>query len=84
MKQPLKAKYNHDTEIFKCPNIGDSKPIGFKEIDRLFVDNSGFGASNEPALTTEQFLAKVKAGLYYAIVAEGQFQIYIGVFEEIK
>lgn len=81
--QPLVAFVDGDEGMLKCPNLGDHCPKGWKEIDRLFVDNSGFGSEGEPALTIGQFLAKVKSGLGYAVVEEGQFQIYIGVFEKI-
>lgn len=80
-REPYEAIRDRDGMVLKCPNIGSYEPSGFTEIDRLFVDKSGFGSPGEPALTPEQFLGKVKAGLYYAIVQEGQFQLYIGVFE---
>ena len=81
-REPLIAFCDKDEAVFKCPNLGDYVPDGWKLIDRLFVDNSGFGAQNEPALTAEQFIEKVKEGLGYAIIEEGQFQLYIGVFKK--
>ncbi len=82
-RQPLVAFVDGDKGVLKCPNLGDHVPDGWKETERLFVSCGGFGNEGGPALTTSQFLAKVKSGLGYAIVEEGQFQIYIGVFEKI-
>lgn len=50
----------------------------------LLVDNSGFGAANEPALTYREFVEPARANplLRYAIVEAGQFQVVIGVFAE--
>lgn len=61
--------------------IGDYRPKGFKLVNQFFVDNSGFGAVNEPALTFEQFTKKVKQGNAYAIIEAGQFQVWIAEFE---
>ena len=54
----------------------------FEEIDSYFVDSSGFGREDEPALTVDQFLAKVKAGRFYAVTDIGQFQVHIGEYIE--
>ena len=80
---PLVAFCDKDEAVVKCPNLGTYCPDGWKEIDRLFVDKTGFGSDSEPALTLEQFIDKVKEGYGYAIVEEGQLQLYIGVFKEI-
>lgn len=77
--EPFIAKVDQDEGVFKALNIGDYRFENYELIDDLFVDNSGFGSSDEPALTAVQFLSKVKEGLGYAIIAEGQFQIYAGV-----
>lgn len=81
-KKPYIARHNQDEGVFKCPNFGDYRPDGYKLIDQLFVDSSGFGSENEPALTAEQFLAEVEQGKGYAIIEQGQFQVWIGVFEK--
>ena len=82
-REPLVAFVDGDEAVFHCPNIGSYEPKGWKLVRELFVDNSGFGHDrNEPALTIDQFLAEVKAGYGYAIIEEGQFQIYIGEFEK--
>lgn len=80
--EPLVAFVDGDIACKDIPNLGDHEPEGWTLLQRYFVDKSGFGAENEPALTVRQFLAKIKGGLGYAIVEEGQFQIYIGEFEQ--
>jgi len=82
-REPFVAFVDKDEAVVKCPNFGDYVPDGWKLIDRLFVDKSGFGTVGELALTIKQFIAKVKGGLGYAIIEEGQFQLYIGVFEKV-
>lgn len=80
---PYIATCDKDEKVFKCPNLGNDCPTGWKLIEELFVDKSGFGAPSESALTADQFLAKVKKHQGYAIIEEGQFQLYIGVFEKV-
>lgn len=65
------------------PYIGDYRPRGYKMVERLFVDSSGFGAEYEPAMTQSAFFEKVRtlgAGHAYAVIEAGQFQVYVGVF----
>jgi len=81
--KPYMAEVDRDERVFNMPNLGYYVPKGWKLIDKLFVDKTGFGRRDEPALTIKQFIKKVKAGLGYAICEEGEFQIYIGVFEKI-
>ena len=81
-QEPLTAFVDGDKAVLKCPKLGDYVPDGWTLKEKLFVDNTGWGSEGEPALTVKQFLAKVKEGLGYAIVEEGQFQVYIGVFEK--
>jgi len=82
-REPLIAFIDKDKQVMMCPNLGNYVPDGWKLIDRLFVDKMGFDADSR-CLTVDQFIAKVKSGLGYAIVEEGQFQIYIGVFEKVE
>ena len=63
------------------PNLGDHVPEGFELVENHFVDSSGFGAEDEPALTFGQFIDKLNTKNGYAIVRVGQFQIDIGEFE---
>jgi len=63
---------------------------GFELIKEFFVDSSGFGLEDEPALTRAQFLTKLEAllsthGMLTAKLTNiGQFQIYIGLFKRVK
>jgi len=69
------------TPSLPFPNIGDYRPNGFKLVDTLFCDKSGWGSPSEPALTVHQLVAALEVGKGYAIIEEGQFQCYLGVFE---
>lgn len=82
-KQPYVAFEDKDTGVFRCPFLGDYIPDGWEETDELFVDASGFGADDEPALTKEQFINKVKSGYGYAVSQAGQFQVYVRVFKRV-
>ena len=65
------------------PNIGAYRPKGWRLVERLFLDKTGDGAEDEPALTFGQFLRKVRRagpGSGYAIIKEGEFQVYVGRF----
>jgi len=64
------------------PNIGNYRPEGWKLVDELFCDSSGFGSRNEPALTYEQLIETLEVGKGYAIIEVGQFQVYVGVFDK--
>lgn len=66
------------------PNIGDYRPKGWELVDQYFVDKTGIGYEDEPALTTNQLLAKMKPGMGYAIIEEGEFQIYVGEFKKVE
>jgi len=67
-------------------------PFSWKILDNggLFVDSSGFGSDNEPALSVKQFLGMIsklydfRKDLGFAICSEGQFQLTVGVYEESK
>jgi len=65
---------------FPFPFIGSYRPRGWKLVETYFVDSSGFGGENEPALTIEAFRSKLQAGLGYAIIESGEFQLVIGEF----
>ena len=65
------------------PFIGDRVPRGYRKVEDWFVDTSGWGSEDEPAMTQRAFLAKVRengAGYAYALTEVGQFQGYVGVF----
>jgi len=82
-KQPYVATKDFDEGVFQCPNLGDYTPNGWIEIDKLFVDSSGFGSINEPALTKDQFINRIRKGYGYGISEAGQFQVYIKVLKRI-
>lgn len=86
---------------FPFPFIGDHCPKGWAVITdddgkdiTLFVDTSGFGAADEPALTVNQLKnelrnwlkkgAEEKRTFGFALISLGQFQGYLGVFEKLK
>jgi hypothetical protein len=79
-----RARVNADLAVFKCKMVDKNKIHGYELINTYFVDNSGFGSESESALTANQFLIKVKAGLYYGIQEAGQFQVYIGEYKKIS
>ena len=64
------------------PNLGSYRPPGWTLVGTHFVDKTGIGCRDEPALTFVQFLAVVQAGCGYAIIEEGVFQAVIGEFEQ--
>lgn len=71
-------------DLSRIPFLGDRTPKGWRKIDTLFVDSSGFGAEYEPAMTFRQFAMTVMrngAGKAYSIAQAGQFQVYINVFQ---
>ncbi len=82
-EQPYVAKVDGDTGVRSAPNIGDYTPNGWRPTKKYFVDSSGFGASDELALTFSQFLMKVKEGYGYAVCERGEFQVYIQEFEVV-
>jgi hypothetical protein len=76
-----------ELEGFPFPFLGDFEPPGWREVDRHFVDSSGFGADDEPALSARQFrqvildrIAEVP-GTGWAVVEAGQFQVYVAEFQ---
>ncbi len=63
---------------------------GMKIIKDFFVDSSGFGSENEPALTANQFLKQLQElidkshgdNLYSCLSGVGQFQVYVLILKE--
>jgi hypothetical protein len=61
---------------------------GYELVENLFVDNSGFGSDDEPALTRSSFESRLiellnQHGPLYAFITDvGQFQVYIGLFKK--
>lgn len=69
---------------FPFPYIGDYVPKGYKLVKTYFVDSSGVGLEEEPALTIKRFKQAIKPGRYYAIISQGEFQVYVGEFEKMS
>lgn len=78
-----RAKADKDEGVKGCKVIGKGDIFGYELVNSYFVDNSGFGADDEPALTFDKFLDKVKAGFYYGIREVGQFQVYISEYKKL-
>lgn len=74
---------------YPFPNLGDHQPEGWTDTgESYFVDSSGLGRDDEPALTWAQLNRRIideivqsprKLGL--GITEVGQFQLYISIFE---
>ena len=68
------------------PNIGSLDPEGWELVDTVQVDKTGLDRTG-PALTAEKTVAwietqvKENAKRGFAWVEEGQFQIWLGVFQ---
>ena len=62
---------------------------GYSLIVELFCDSSGFGSPDEPAMTPSQLIDELKritnerGTVYTAITGQGQFQVYVGVFQKL-
>jgi len=72
------------------PHIGtmeDAVDECCERVDTLFVDATGWGDDNEPALTQDQFRDKLRemvsehGTLHVAIISAGQFQVHVGVWK---
>lgn len=78
-----RAKQDKDEGVKSCKIVGNGNIYGYKLINTYFVDNIGFGADDEIALTFNKFLNKVRAGFYYGIRDTGRFQVYIGEYKKL-
>ena len=81
---PAEAERIKLDRSFPFPFIGSYRPKGWKLVDTYFVDRTGLGSENEPALSRAAFRSKLKAGMGYAVIEAGQFQVYVGEFEPPK
>jgi len=94
-KEPLR-RINHFDDVRRSPDYAQvkisllEKAAGVNHIETYFVDSSGLGADNEPAITYSAFRLIVnrllaianKRGevLYSALTGVGQFQVYVSIF----
>lgn len=69
-----------EPDLVYFPFLGTHVPRGWVMVNTYFVDSSGFGDEDDPALTHEQFLEKLQIGRGYAIIEAGEFQVYVGEF----
>jgi hypothetical protein len=65
---------------FPFPDLGDYRPKGWELVGEYFVDSSGFGRDDQPALSVSQFLSKLRIGYGYALIEQGEFQVFVGEF----
>lgn len=86
-KQPYYIDSRHTIDQmhrFPFPNLGDYCPKGWTEVRRLFVDKCGLSDTAElmahGCLSADGLRRALKVGYGYAIVEEGQFQLYVGEF----
>jgi hypothetical protein len=68
---------------FLIPLLGDYLPQGWRSTDRqpLFVDTTGFGREDEPAMTTRAFVEAFKPGKGYGVIECGESQAFIREYE---
>ena len=86
----MKISLANIEDVFKAKKCGvDTMELrGYELIENLFVDNSGFGSPDEPALTGSQFIKrlteilKIEGQVTATITGEGQFQVYVGIFKK--
>ena len=93
-KQPMRIpnkvywdKFSADKKadrLHHIPNLGGYVHPDWERVDNFMVDSSGFGGTDEPALTFEQFVGRVVPRRGYAIIEEGQFQVIVGEFVHHK
>lgn len=77
-------------DVFRAKKCGveTMQLKGYELIEECFVDNSGLGTENEPALTKTGFQNRMvylidKHGTLTAkITSVGQFQVYVGFFKK--
>ena len=78
------------TSPFFCPNIGSLQPRGWRKTSASwFVDKTGHGFDDEPALTWKQFRRQLAGYLLrhpghgFAITEEAEFQCVVSAFRRI-
>lgn len=85
---PFNSDEVDDWPTFPFPNFGENYiPEGWQKEGKWFVDSSETGSEDEPALTVKRFKKELRIyiakhpGHGFAIIGEGQFQVYIGAFQ---
>jgi len=83
---PLKS----GRDLFKAKNVQGIDLTGYKEIDELFCDSSGWGSPGERALTKAQAekaaqdLIDTHGEIYAGITGVGQFQVYVTIYKKAR
>lgn len=79
------AEWTGDLSTFRVPYIGDHIPVGWKRTNRkpYFVDLSGFGQEDEPAMTLRALVERLRVGYGYALTEVGQFQGYVAEYQRV-
>jgi hypothetical protein len=88
----MKITYNTIDKVFgaKLCSVDTMQLKGYELVEEYFVDSSGLGEENEPALTKSQLEYKLKRlldkpeyknGLTAKITGQGMFQVYLGLFK---
>ena len=71
---------------FKLSSLGDFVPDGWELVETHFVDTSGFGRSDEPALSFTRFaklLATANPKYGFAVTSAGQFPAHVGEYKPV-
>jgi hypothetical protein len=76
---------------FPFPQLGPYVSPGWERVEgpEWFVDSSGFGGDDEPALSVRQFKDVLRRYVTdnpdhgFAIVEAGQFQLYVNAFRPV-
>lgn len=88
----MKITYNTIDRVFgaKLCDVDTMQLKGYELVEEYFVDSSGLGQEDEPALTKSQLEYKLqrlldkpeyKNGLTAKITGQGMFQVYLGLFK---
>jgi hypothetical protein len=84
----MKITQSNIQDVFKSKlvSVETMELKGYELIEKFFVDSSGLGSPDEPALLAGSFLKELEKlvktyGMVYTnIIDAGQFQVYVGVF----
>ena len=77
---------------FPFPHLGPFVPEGWEQVEdaNWFVDSSGWGRDDEPALSVRRFKNELRAYVEehpdhgFGIIEAGQFQLYVAAFRPVS
>lgn len=86
-----KITANNIEDVFKSKrcSVDTMELKGYELIKEFFVDSSGWGCADEPAMLADRFvdeltkIVKEYNQVYTTITNAGQFQVYVGVFKRV-